>query len=124
MANTEIMMYEGLYQQLAAGHTPDREQLVALVDADPNKFAEALQKKALVDIAAVERDMGLSLDKEEQQALNTRLTHLRWMAERLLPKVFGNKQQVEVTQRQTSTDAEMTEIVENALAKVLARNSN
>jgi hypothetical protein len=110
--------FDDIYTDIAAGKIPSRTQLVKLLQDNPEKLTQAIQAKALIDIIVIDDDINFADSKEEIQKLSLKLTHSRFLAERLLPKIFGSRQQIEITETTPVAETEMAKIIASARKKI------
>jgi hypothetical protein len=114
---------EDIYLEIAAGNLPSKTKLVELLADDPVRLTQALQARAFIDIATIQEDIEFATEKEEIQKLGIKLSHARWIAERLLPDIYGQKQKIEIVEKTPIAETQLNEILETAMEKISCQKS-
>ncbi len=107
---------------IVQGKNLSRAVIAKALSTEPDfsqKLVQALAARSLLDIAEMTEliDATDPTEKGELQKLNIQLQNFRWMAERTMPKVFGPRQQLEVTEEKKLSSDEMSSIVQKVIEK-------
>lgn len=105
---------EDIYREIAIGKLPAKSVLVDLIAKDPERYVQALSAKALIDISTISGDLDYIQDTEELELLKLRLSHLKFMTERLLPTVFGTRIEVTTVAKERPADSEIQKLIDSA----------
>jgi len=115
---------QDICKKIVTGVNVNRAILADQLMEDPgfgDGLVKALRMRALLDMPelAQEIDYADATEKGELTKLNMKLQHSRWTAERLLNKIYGAKQQVEVTEKVEVDDTEVDKIVKKSLERTM-----
>lgn len=108
-------------------HMPARSSIYKWMREDPSfagEYAAALDQRAdkyveqIADLSAhMQQRAAMGASNEEVTALKTHINSLQWIAARLNPKKYGDKQQLDIDQKVTMDETQLDKRLAALLAK-------